>query len=73
MLGCSFSMLTGWNGWPGLLACLFLMPVAVYICIRLGNARRRNTDRKDSLAILQRRLASGEISTEEFANLKQYL
>lgn len=73
MLGCSFAMVTGWNGWPGIMACLLLTPVAVYIFIRLGDARRRNTDRKDSLAILQRRLAAGEISTEEFANLKQYL
>lgn len=73
MAGCSLAALTNWNGVPGILTFVVLLSAAVYICLRLGDARKRSMDRKDSLAILQRRLAAGDITPEEFVNLKQYL
>jgi uncharacterized membrane protein len=74
MPGCSFAMPAGWGGWPGIPVGLILLAAIAYILFfRSGDAKRRNADREDSLAILQRRLAAGEITLEEFLNLKRHL
>ncbi|MDR1611570.1 MAG: SHOCT domain-containing protein [Planctomycetota bacterium] len=73
MLGCSFAALGGWHGWLGMLAGLALLLGAICGLLYLAEARRKHGDRKDSLGILRRRLASGEITAEEFANLRRYL
>lgn len=73
MVGCSLAFLAGLHGGYGILLLLVFIPMGIYVMTRMGDARKRNTDRRDSLNILQRRLAAGEITPEEFANLKQYL
>ena len=70
MFGCSIA---GWHGWLGIPVWLLLLAVVFYMIARFTNTGKRSADRNDSLAILQRRLAAGEISVEEFLKLKQYL
>lgn len=73
MFGCSLSALWGWHGWWGMLAVTLIIAVAAYLFASHGNAKRRRADSDDSLIILKRRLAAGEITTDEFNTLKQYL
>lgn len=75
MHGCGWNYLSGGGmaGWP-----LFFLAVALtfFALVHFTRTRRRNTggrDRRDSLEILKRRLASGEITIEEFETLKRYL
>jgi putative membrane protein len=46
---------------------------SIYFSFRLLRCRQNNFDRRDSLDILKRRLASGEITVEEFGKLKEVL
>lgn len=74
MFGCYSGSLLHWGGGlPGSLLFLAVLGVAVYAAVRLFAPKKSNRDRRDSLDILKRRLAAGEISIEEFENLKQYL
>jgi putative membrane protein len=73
MLGCSFAALARLIGWPGILLCLALLSASLLILMRFLAARKKNADSNDSLLILKRRLATGEITLEEFTILKQYL
>ncbi len=73
MFGCSFTPFLGWHGWWGVFAVAMVVAVAAYCLFRHGGAKRRTADCTDSLNILKRRLAEGEITVEEFTTLKQYL
>ncbi|MDR2392121.1 MAG: SHOCT domain-containing protein [Planctomycetota bacterium] len=55
-----------------LIGLIFLF-AAIYGVFCLSDLKRRRGDRRDSLDILRRRLAAGEITPEEFTTLKQYL
>ncbi len=61
------------GGLPGLLLFLLVLGVAAYTAVRFFAPRVGIRDRRDSLDILKRRLASGEISVEDFEKLKRYL
>lgn len=73
MPGCSFGVLSMGHGWPGWLALLLFMAVAAFLFGRAVDWRSRGRDRRDSLAILKKRLAAGEITPEEFDRLQRYL
>ncbi len=74
MFGCFSDGFMGGGGWPGMLGMLLLLVLAGWLIYGLVNSRRQNHgDRRDSLEILKRRLASAEISLEEFENLKKVL
>lgn len=73
MAGCAFAELFGWHGWSGTFLFLVLLSIAVYGVIRLLGPGKGHADRRDSLEILKRRLAAGEISLEEFKTLRQHL
>jgi len=45
----------------------------IYVAFRLLRCKQNNFDRRDSLDILKCRLASGEITAEEFGRLKEIL
>ncbi|OIQ51397.1 hypothetical protein BerOc1_03350 [Pseudodesulfovibrio hydrargyri] len=68
----------GWfMGGFGSLFGLLLIGLLVFLVIRLfqrpvsGSSARR--DREDSMEILKRRYANGDISTEEFRNIRTQL
>ena len=74
----------GWHGgfFPGQLWGLLLwglvIVLLVFVVTRLFRGRTNTPlnayrDRDDSLTILKTRLAQGEISTEEYAKMKQVL
>lgn len=74
----------GWGGgfFPGhfwgLLLWGLVIVLLVYLVVRLfrpgtHQAVSASRDRDDSLTILKTRLARGEISTEEYAKMKQVL
>lgn len=71
MHGCAFSVL-GMGGWPG---WLFMAAVVVGLAFLFSRLWRQqgNFDRRDSVEILKRRLAAGEITSEEFERLMKYL
>lgn len=74
MHGCWFGNAFGWGG--GSAEILLLLAVIVLIvCWAVGIFRRKpvNPDYRDSLAILKRRLASGEITLEEYEAVKKVL
>ena len=54
-------------------ALVIIVGVAAYAAARLLDSRGSKRDRRDSLDILKCRLASGEITVEEFETLKRYL
>jgi uncharacterized membrane protein len=71
--GCSFEKFLGMNGWVEIVFCLAATALAVYLGWRIYRIKKGSFDRRDSLAILQRRLAAGEIKVEEFNLLKKML
>jgi putative membrane protein len=85
MWGCNFSPISGgwWGGFfPGgilsMLIWVLIILLLVYVVIRIfrsqtGNSIISSRDRIDSLSILKRRFAKGEISKEEFLKMKQVL
>ena len=64
----------GWGGWwiEIILTVLVIVGIA-YLVFRIFSHQKNNFDRRDSLDILKRRLASGEISLDEFEKLKNVL
>ena len=53
---------------------LFLLIGAiVFMLFRISRRDTKKLDKRDSLEILKRRLAAGEISIEEFLTLRNYL
>ena len=76
MHGCGW-MVGGWGwGMGGMLAgiiLLILAAAAIAVFMRASGRKSGDHDRRDSLDILKRRLASGDISIEEFEQLKRHL
>ena len=72
MHGCSFGSLFGFGIGPMALVLVVLVVIAYAVFTR-GGRSSCNHDRRDSLEILKRRLASGEISVEEYDTLRKYL
>lgn len=52
---------------------ILVAALVVYVAIGLINRKKCNFDRRDSLEILKRRLASGEITLEEYEKIKSVL
>ena len=74
MIGCAYGSIAHWGGgWFGMFALVIIVGVAAYAAARLLDSRGSKRDRRDSLDILKCRLASGEITVEEFETLKRYL
>ena len=87
MWGCNYIPFVGGNSWAGgffpggilyLLVYGLLVLLLVYALVRIFKAITANksgshADRFDSMAILKARYAKGEISTEEFNKMKQFL
>ena len=61
----------GWgNGMTHLIFMILVVSLAAIFISRMLPQQKRNMDSADSLSILKRRLASGEISLEEYEKLK---
>ena len=76
MHGCFYGNIFGfrWAGWWMEIFLTVLVIVGiVYLVSRLFRRQQSNFDSLDSLDILKRRLASGEITMEEFEKLKRFL
>ena len=77
MRGCFYGNTFGY-GWGGgwwievILTVLVIVGIACLV-FRIFSHQKNNFDRRDSLDILKRRLASGEISLDEFEKLKKVL
>ena len=70
MYGCDIGSVMGWgNGMTHLI--FMIISLAVAFISRIFPSQRRNMDYTDSMAILKRRLASGEITLEEYEKLKK--
>lgn len=74
MHGCLFGAPFGWGGWwiNGVLG-LAVLGVAAFLIARFAGRKGKDGDRRDSLEILKQRLAKGEITLEEFTNIKNVL
>jgi putative membrane protein len=87
MWGCDYIPFLGESSWVGgfflgdilyLLVWGLIVILVVYAAVRVFKAftadkSSRQQDRIDSLAILKVRFAKGEISSEEFKKMKQFL
>lgn len=77
MWECSRSMLPGLGGPLGLLAYSLLFVLLICVAARILRGWRINgsasADKRDSLEILKIRLAKGEITRNEFNELKNLL
>ncbi len=56
-----------------MLLAITALVLAVYFIFRLIGRKPCNFDRRDTLNILKRRLASGEITPEEYEKLKNVI
>ena len=71
MYGCDIGSVMGWgNGMTHLVFMILVVSLAAIFISRMLPQQKRNMDSADSLSILKRRLASGEISLEEYEKLK---
>jgi len=74
MRGCYFGHAFGWGGWwVELFLVIMTVACIIYLATRLMGNKKGHFDRRDSLEILKRRLASGEITLEEYENIKKVL
>ena len=72
MYGCGIENIMGWgNGMTHLIFMILIVSLAAVFISRMLPQQKRNMDSTDSLSILNRRLASGEISLEEYEKLKK--
>ena len=72
MYGCDIGSVMGWgNGMTSLILMILVVSLAVIFISRMLPQQKKNMDSADSLSILKRRLASGEISLEEYEKLKK--
>ncbi|MEA4990901.1 hypothetical protein SDC9_12673 [bioreactor metagenome] len=72
MYGCDIGSVMGWgNGMTHLIFMILIISLAVAFISRIFPSQRKNMDYTDSMAILKRRLASGEITLEEYEKLKK--
>ena len=64
----------GWGGGiTNIIFVVFFVIIAIIIINRLLPQHKKNSDATDSIEILKRRLASGEISLEEYEKLKKFI
>lgn len=56
-----------------ILLCAAMFILVIYLAVRVYSLKKGVFDRRDSLIILRKRLASGEISIEEYETLKKVL
>jgi len=62
----------GWsNGMTHLMFMILIVSLAAVFISRIIPQQKKNMDSTDSLSILKRRLASGEITLEEYEILKK--
>lgn len=74
MRGCFLGHAFGWGGWQIELVCMVLVVgLVLYVAHRLMHRKKYDSDRRDSLEILKQRLASGEISLEEYEKIRKVL
>lgn len=74
MHGCGWGM--GWGGMGGWIVAPLLLAAllaGVWLVARAFSGQGGRRDSRDSLEILKRRLAAGEITVEEFEILKRHL
>ena len=71
MYGCDIGSVMGWgNGMTHLIFMILIVSLAAVFISRIIPQQKINMDSADSLSILKKRLASGEISLEEYEKLK---
>jgi len=71
MYGCDIGSVMGWgNGMTHLMFMILIVSLAAVFISRIIPQKKNNIDSVDSLSILKKRLASGEISLEEYEKLK---
>ena len=71
MYGCDIGSVMGWgNGMTHLIFIILIVSLAAVFISRIIPQKKNNMDSADSLSILKKRLASGEISLEEYEKLK---
>lgn len=73
MIGCDSIFLPHSGAIPALAIAAAAGLLFVVFALRPKRAKSQNPDRDDSLEILKRRLARGDISLEEFTTLKSVL
>lgn len=74
MYNCDIGGIMGWGGGlTNIIFAVLLITVAIIIINRLLPQHKKNADASDSMEILKRRLASGEISLEEYEKLKKFI
>lgn len=74
MHACNYLNFFGWGGgWIGMLLAVTVLVLAIYCIFRFIGRKPCNFDRRDTLNILKRRLASGEITPEEYEKLKNVI
>ncbi len=74
MHSCTFLNFFGWGGgWLGIFLTIAAFVMVAGLISRLLTRKRHNFDRRDSLNILKHRLASGEITPEEYEKLKSVI
>ena len=72
MYGCGIGSTMGWgSGMTQLIFMILVVSLAAVFISRMFPQQKKNMDSTDSLSILKRRLASGEISLEEYEKLKK--
>ena len=72
MYGCDIGSVMGWgSGMTHLIFMIVVVSMAAVFISRILPQQKNNMDSADSLSILKRRLASGEISLEEYEKLKK--
>ena len=74
MYGCDIGSVMGWgSGMTHLVFMILVVSLAAVFISRMMPQQKKNMDSADSLSILKRRLASGEISLEEYEKLKKVI
>lgn len=63
----------GGGGWIEILIAVTVLALVIYVACRLFNRKNCNFDRRDTLNILKQRLASGEITQEEYEKIKNVI
>lgn len=72
MYGCDIGSVMGWG--PGMTQLIFIIlvvSIAVVFISRMIPQKKNNMDYKDSISILKNRLATGEITIDEYEKLKK--
>lgn len=71
MYGCDIGSVMGWgSGMTNLIFMIIILCLAFAFIGRMFPQQKKNMDYTDSMSILKKRLASGEITLEEYEKLK---